>query len=264
VIGGNCSETNVTLLAECMCTSVPLLSSLSTCVQTSCVFQDQVDAGDMRVALCAPYPKESLVNEVRATGIASIAISTVIVAARCAARISRTGRLWSDDWTAIVALLMLLTGAALELEGAQLGFGRHFWDIDVKNATLMLQVFYIMELFYTWVKLVAKASIILMYMRIFTGRKFRWACWACLGYCAMSLLAFTFVLAFQCKPVESIWNRYVSGQCLDVNAVGFAGAILSVVEDVVLMVLPISELRKLQISGRKRIGVGLMFALASL
>lgn len=265
VIGGGCSLTNVTLLANCMCTNVTLLSDLSTCVQTStCTFQEQVDAGNMRGSLCDPYPKESRVNEVRAMGIAAVAVSTVVVGARCTARVMRTGRLWSDDWTAIIATLMLLAGSGLELRGAQLGFGLHFWDIDSNNATVMLQLFYVLELFYTWIKLIAKASIVLMYMRIFTGPKFRWACYACLGYCVMSLLAFTFALAFQCKPVESIWNRYITGQCLDVNAIGFTGAILSIVEDVVLMVLPIPELRKLKISGRKRIAVGLMFALASL
>ncbi|KAI1840419.1 hypothetical protein JX266_013386 [Neoarthrinium moseri] len=269
VLTGSCPLTNVTLLSDCLCTNVTLQSSLSTCVQTSCVFSDQVDAGNMRLALCAAYPKESRVFEVRVAAIATLAVSTVIVAMRCAARISITGRLWSDDWTAILATVFLVVGAGLELASAELGFGMHFWDVDVRNATKLLQMFYVVEIIYTWIKLIAKVSIIMLFMRVFTGtghgnnRWFRWACYACLGYCAISLTTFTFVIAFQCQPVETIWNRFVSGKCIDVNAIGYSGAIMSVVEDLVLMILPISELRKLQIGGRKRIGVRIMFALAS-
>jgi hypothetical protein len=240
------------------------MSHMSTCVQTSCAFSDQVTSGNLLMTMCAAFPKESRVYELRVTAIATLTISTVVVLARCAARLHLTGKLWSDDWTALLAAILLLAGAGLELASAQLGFGMHFWDVRVDKASLLLQIFYAVEILYTWIKLTAKISIILLYMRVFTGKRFRWSCYACLSYCGMSLTAFTFALAFQCNPVQSVWNRFISGQCIDVNIVGYVGAVLSIVEDVVLMVLPIPELRKLQISGRKRIAVSLMFILASL
>lgn len=216
------------------------------------------------MTMCAAYPKESRVQELRNVAIVALVLSSVVVTARCVARVQMTGRLWSDDWTAIFATIILMGGAGIVLASADLGFGLHFWDVYVSKATRLLQMFYTIEIFYTWVKLIAKASIIFLYMRVFTARWFRWACYACLAYCCISLTIFTFIIAFQCTPVEVIWNRFITGKCLDVNAIGYSGAVLSVVEDLVLIVLPIPELRKLQISGRKRIGVGLMFALASL
>ena len=75
---------------------------------------------------------------------------------------------------------------------------------------------------------------------------------------------FVFVIVFQCTPVAAVWDRELQGKCLNVNAIGYAGAVMAVVEDLVLMVLPIPELLKLQISGRKRLSVGIMFCVASL
>lgn len=256
--------TNITLLEDCVCTDNTVMSEMSTCVQTSCGFNDQVTSGNLLMTMCAIYPKESRVYELRMVCIIALVLSSVTVTARCIARFQMTGRLWSDDWTAIFATLILIGGASLGLVSADLGFGMHFWDVDVTNASRLLQMFYTIEILYTWVKLIAKASIVFLFMRVFTDRWFRLACYSCLAYCCISLTIFTFVIAFQCTPVEAIWNRSITGECLNLNAIGYSGAVLSVVEDLVLIVLPISELRKLQISGRKRIGVGLMFALASL
>ncbi|KAF3768488.1 hypothetical protein M406DRAFT_239823, partial [Cryphonectria parasitica EP155] len=207
VLSAGCSLTNLTLLEDCLCTNDTLLSGMSTCVQTSCPFSEQVTTGSLLIATCAAFPIESRVSD--------------------------------------------------------LGFGLHYWDVQVANAAHLLQIFYAVEIIYTWVKLVAKASIILLYMRVFTARWFHLVCYGCLCYCGLSVISFTFVIAFQCRPVEAIWNHFIVGQCLDVNAIGYAGAVLSIVEDIVLVLLPIPELRKLQISARQRIGVGLMFGLAS-
>lgn len=256
--------TNITIVEDCVCTNNTIMSTLSTCVQTSCGFNDQIISGNLLQEMCATYPKESRVHELQVVGIVALVLSPVIVAARCIARFQMTGKLWSDDWTAIVATTILMGGSSLVLASADLGFGLHFWDIYVSKATQLLQMFYSIEILYTWVKLLAKASIIFLYMRVFTARWFRWACYGCLTYCCMSLVIFTFVLAFQCTPVEAVWNRFVMGKCVDVNAVGYIAAVLSVIEDLVLIALPMPELRKLQISSQKRIGVGLMFALASL
>ncbi|KAI1839207.1 hypothetical protein JX266_014582, partial [Neoarthrinium moseri] len=48
-------------------------------------------------------------------------------------------------WTAILATVFLVVGAGLELASAELGFGMHFWDVDVRNATKLLQMFYVVE-----------------------------------------------------------------------------------------------------------------------
>lgn len=75
---------------------------------------------------------------------------------------------------------------------------------------------------------------------------------------------FVFVVLFQCLPVNAIWDRSIEAKCLSINAAGYAGAVMAVIEDIALIILPIPELLKLQVTGRKRVGLGIMFAIASL
>jgi hypothetical protein len=77
-------------------------------------------------------------------------------------------------------------------------------------------------------------------------------------------LVFMLVIVFQCWPIYSIWDKTVSGHCVDVNAVGYVGAGISIAEDVLLIILPFTELRKLQVTTRQRVVLVAMFSIASL
>lgn len=71
-------------------------------------------------------------------------------------------------------------------------------------------------------------------------------------------------VTLQCVPVDSIWNLKKEGKCVNSTGLVYAGAVLSIVEDIVIIALPIPELRGLNLSLRKRIALILMFALGSL
>lgn len=53
-------------------------------------------------------------------------------------------------------------------------------------------------------------------------------------------------------------------KCLDINAATKAGQFASIIEDLIIMVLPISELKGLNLNLRKRIALCFMFAIGSL
>ena len=77
-------------------------------------------------------------------------------------------------------------------------------------------------------------------------------------------LAFSTVIALQCIPVNAVWNLSVKGKCINSNAVVFVGAGFSIFEDVVIILLPVPELKVLHLTLRKRLAVIFMFALGSL
>jgi hypothetical protein len=131
-----------------------------------------------------------------------------------------------------------------------------------------LQLFYTAQIFYMIVQVTAKAAILMLYRRVFSEVSPRWFLWTLWGGIAFLFghgLIYGIVLIFQCLPVSAVWDRTIQGAlCVNVNAVGYAGAAMCVVEDIFLIVLPIPMLQRLQVSGRKRIGVIIMFAAASL
>lgn len=72
------------------------------------------------------------------------------------------------------------------------------------------------------------------------------------------------LLAFQCIPLSSIWDKNVTGKCLNLKATGYSGAAFSIVEDFAILLMPIPELLKLQLNRRKKIALSFMFSLGSL
>lgn len=56
----------------------------------------------------------------------------------------------------------------------------------------------------------------------------------------------------------------MSGTCINSQAFVYSAAGFSIVEDIVIMLLPIWELRALKLDLRKRVALGFIFALGSL
>ena len=92
----------------------------------------------------------------------------------------------------------------------------------------------------------------------------RLTCYGCIAALSLHSIPVFFIMFFQCQPLQAIWNKYIEGRCLDVSAVAYAGAALSIAWDAILIALPIREIRKLYISARKRLTLAVIFALASL
>ena len=123
---------------------------------------------------------------------------------------------------------------------------------------------YASEVIYVAVQVLAKTSILLLYLRVFTHRWFTIACNLCIVFLVLHGIAFTLVVSFQCKPVESFWNPRVTGKCINLTATGVAGAIISIVEDLVILILPIPEIINLQMNKSKKWGLVLLFGIGSL
>ncbi|KAF9880846.1 integral membrane protein [Colletotrichum karsti] len=126
-------------------------------------------------------------------------------------------------------------------------------------------IFYVMQMFYIFILVSAKASICCFYTRVFTtnNKRFRLATRSFMLFLLSHGLMFTFLVAFQCLPVPAIWDRSIEGRCLSINAIGFTGSACNILEDVILFIMPIPELMKLQLSMRKKLALVFMFSVAS-
>lgn len=77
-------------------------------------------------------------------------------------------------------------------------------------------------------------------------------------------VAFVAVVIFQCIPVQASWDLTVPGKCADSQAYVYVAAGISIFEDIVVMLLPVWELKNLTLSVKKRFVLVFMFALGSL
>ncbi|KAL1652907.1 hypothetical protein SLS61_004527 [Didymella pomorum] len=73
---------------------------------------------------------------------------------------------------------------------------------------------------------------------------------------------FTIIAIVPCLPVSYYWTNWseeTRGQCVDINALVWANAAISIVLDVWMLAIPLYEVFRLQMSWRKRFSVALMF-----
>jgi hypothetical protein len=77
-------------------------------------------------------------------------------------------------------------------------------------------------------------------------------------------IAFTIGVAMQCLPLDNLWDPKIPAKCIDLHVFAICGASLSIFYDIIIMLLPISELKSLNLTLRKRLALCFMFALGSL
>lgn len=109
-----------------------------------------------------------------------------------------------------------------------------------------------------------KVSLIAFYLQVFCDRRFRIVCYVVLGCIAISTLIIQCLTIFACTPVHSFWDRDIKGKCLDIGAVGFANSANAILQDLIILVLPMPSLFKLQMNQWRKVAVALMFAVGAL
>ncbi|OHE92570.1 integral membrane protein [Colletotrichum orchidophilum] len=250
-------------IAPCICTNLTLLDGLSGCVQTSCIWQDQLALSYLTDDLCRPYPHPSRDVEIKLV-VAALAITTFpIVALRMISRWIVASRLELDDWMTLATAGILAATLGCVIATAELGFGLHYWNVNPENAQTILQLYYAVQMLYIIVLILAKLTILALFARVFPDRKFQIINKLVFVFLILHGLIFVFVIMFECTPIAGIWDRTIDRQCVDLNAVAMASAILSIVEDIVIFTMPIQQLIRLQLSFKKKIAVGFMLSLGS-
>lgn len=109
-----------------------------------------------------------------------------------------------------------------------------------------------------------KWSILFLYLRIFVSTSFRRVVTVILFIKVLQVIAYTIAIGVQCLPIQSLWDHTIQKKCLSVRAMIYSGAIISILDDIVIMILPAWPLRVLRINPQKKIMIGLLFAMGSL
>lgn len=126
------------------------------------------------------------------------------------------------------------------------------------------QLFYISQIFYVIVLVLTKISILILYLRIFPQRIFQYAAIASIIVIGLHGIIFAFITAFQCVPVYSNWDQSITGKCLSQNAIVLVGAASSIVQDLLVLALPIPVIKSLNLKTGKRATLIIMFSIGSL
>lgn len=195
--------------------------------------------------------------------------SSLTILARLAFKqfFSTQQQLNSDDWAIVAVVPIGVTSIALSIFGlTRNGLGVDLWGLQLQQLVNFGHYFYIEQMLYIILMTLLKIVLTLFYLNIFQGCGIRILLWMTMAVHALVGLSFTISIVFQCIPIAYQWEKYeiseahsTSGYCLDVNATGWAHGALSVASDLWLLAIPLSQIRTLPLSWKKRVGATLMF-----
>lgn len=173
-----------------------------------------------------------------------------------------------DDYFVLATLLVGVPGSVLNVRGlAAYGIGRDVWTLPYTYITDFTRVLYVMEILYFAEVALLKLSLLFFYKRIFPKNIIQRLLWATIIFDGVFGIVFVIVAIFQCRPVSYYWSGWdgeSSGRCVNVNALAWSNAVISIVLDFWMLAIPMSQLIHLQLHWKKKIGVAIMFCVGTL
>ncbi|EEQ34991.1 uncharacterized protein MCYG_07810 [Microsporum canis CBS 113480] len=170
------------------------------------------------------------------TDVVVVIVAGVFVVIRLVSRYLRSG-IQVDDWTILAALLL---------------------SVLFSTAQNIAQVLYKLVI------CLAKVSILLLYLRIFyVHQYFRRICICLIVFTICSGIAFIPPTIWQCSPVAAYWDRSIPHTCLSSFPNWLSYAIINITTDVILLILPVQQILRLQLTKRDKIALILVFLLGS-
>ncbi|KAL1864881.1 hypothetical protein Daus18300_007448 [Diaporthe australafricana] len=210
----------------------------------------------------SPLFVESQVTFLKVLAIVAMVLAIPSIGLRWYARY-KSSTLGVDDYLALLATLALMAVSAVQLASSFIGFGVHVWVVDPRNAIPLLRLYWVSQQLYILDQLLTKISLLALYLRVFPTRWINLTARYGIAVMVVQETIFYFLILLRCAPISANWDIRQSGRCLNLNAIGFAGALLGIAEHFAILVMPLPELWKLKLSKRKRIMLAFVFSLGS-
>jgi len=124
-----------------------------------------------------------------------------------------------------------------------------------------LRMFVFSQYFYKCSINLTKASILLLYLRLFVQKPFRIICWVLMGFVGAFGVSTLGASIFQCMPITRSWNKAIKGNCINTTEFWYANAAFSILGDIIILVLPMPVIYQLRLRLNQKISLMAVFAL---
>ncbi|KAI0203139.1 hypothetical protein F4808DRAFT_419192 [Astrocystis sublimbata] len=212
-------------------------------------------------------------NAVIGVGVAIAALGVITVALRFYVRYSkRAGFKW-DDWLILVSLLLAIGTDIVVLYSNIINPGIDVGaslpdplEVNKPEDILFNQFSFAATVLYFSITSTTKLSILFLYRRLFSVSKRLRRQITVLSILVISYwLGSTIADFLNCIPIKYVW---INGKddprfCFDLNIFWFATGISEAFLDVLILLLPISVVARLQLSVKKKVATGSVFAVGA-
>ncbi|KAK1977071.1 integral membrane protein [Colletotrichum cereale] len=253
----NCSAAD----QACLCADPKFSAAVEPCVRSLCTIKDSLAATNATYTQCG-IPSRDETTKIRwVSGVVTVCAS-VFMAMRLTTKVAKLSAWGPDDTVAVVAFVIIIAVYSQSFYFTGVGLGKEIWTLHDYEITLFLKLLLVLEFVYLVGLAVIKASILFFFLKIFPDRRFRRILWTVQLLNFLVGLTFVILCFAQCRPFSHFWTGWDGeheGKCLDLNQIGLIHVALNIALDVLMLALPFTQIYKLQMDMRKKIGVIAMF-----
>ncbi|KAG6035474.1 hypothetical protein E4U41_006077 [Claviceps citrina] len=264
----SCSLNNL----ACVCWA-ETLNALEECVRSRCSIPEGFYSRKYTSLACR-FPVRDHGAKLNIITFTLSAVTLVCIVSRILFKqfLSSRQRLDKDDWTIMSAIPTGTTLVGLVVFGiTRHGLGTDIWGVPDADLRAFGAYFFAISTLYMVLMVQIKLSLCFFYLNIFPGTTIRRLLWVTVGFHVVMVLAFVAAIFASCSPFSFQWERYyldrrpfADGQCVDLNAAGWVHSTLNVASDLWLIAMPLTQVGKLNLHIKKKIGIVLMFLTGAL
>ncbi|KAL2070037.1 hypothetical protein VTL71DRAFT_14717 [Oculimacula yallundae] len=262
VANSTCAPTDT----ACVCSNVPLNAVIAACVQSSCTIKQSLTTLNITHHLCEDPIRDRRKFYNTLNNVFGIA-SAVAVLLRFYSRWKSTQPFWYDDYSIGFLLIIGIPSTIMNVQGLTYnGLGLDIWQVGFRQITDFIHVFFAMELLYFIHVGLVKLSILFFFLRLFPCPTFRKWVWGTIILNTIITFLFLMIGILQCAPIRFYWKRWDNehrGSCLNINALGWSNAGISIAFDIWMLGLPMTQLRSLKLHWKKKLAVASMFSVGA-
>ncbi|KAK1962541.1 CFEM domain-containing protein [Colletotrichum sublineola] len=255
-----CSVTDQT----CMCNDRVFCGYVQSCIFANCTVKEMLVAKNYTSTLCNdPVAKKD--NVIPSIQMALFMFTTLVIITRIGHKCMRISPWGWDDTTIMIAYVLLALSCSLSIpKPAVAGAGRDVWYLSASQISLGLRMFFISTFLYVLGLAFIKASILFLYLRIFPDHRFRMVLWFTQAFNLLLYISFLITALVSCQPLHYAWEGWTGeteGRCYSTNPPALSHGALNFILDVWMLLLPASQIYKLNVPLKQKLDVMSMFSM---
>ncbi|KAH7419389.1 hypothetical protein BKA64DRAFT_15732 [Cadophora sp. MPI-SDFR-AT-0126] len=249
----------------CICTSADLTNVVSSCAYAACsTIPELLQLQRYSAVSCGVESDKTRLQDVLRMDYIVPFLTACFIGGRIVARVLLDVGLGADDWMILAAAVAYFVDVGTSLGLVLNGFGQHTYWLSTEQVTNGRKFFYVVELFYIISITLTKLALLLFFLRIFPDHRLRQLIWICGLFVFLSNFSILMALGFQCMPLHAYWTNWMYKvppiQCINSYGALEAAAVFSIVQSVMILIVPIPTVWKLKLAWKKKANLMIMFS----
>ncbi|KAE9982122.1 hypothetical protein EG328_011227 [Venturia inaequalis] len=173
-----------------------------------------------------------------------------------------------DDVFALAAEAACLPVTVIQCITPQLGFGKDTWVVPQQHIYKVLRMTYGSQISYFICHGLTKLAFLFFFLRIFPSASTRRLIWVAISVSVLYTIGFASTMTFACMPISAVWTVWDGTRkpdyCINQNTFYLVAAAVNICLDFAIVLIPIPDLIKLNLSSRKKLFLCAIFGVGAI